>query len=182
MNSENLFQIEIPRRAKNCGHGNEILTPGMEYYSVLVAEDDKKYIRFDFCLKCWEGFGKNKFTSNKTSWKAKVPSKKEFQDLSIKSRDEKAFYLLKKALQNGSTEWAETFVLALYLARRRILYLRKEIVQEDGSILCVYEDPTTEEMFAIQRKSLLGLNIEEIQTKIAEKLNLDFDTEKSTET
>lgn len=168
-NEANVFQIEIPKRAANCMHGNETLVPGMEYYSILLPDEGKGYQRHDFCLACWESAAKDKFnTAAKTAWKAKVASKKEVEDLSAKTRDEKAFYLLKQALQNTNDgDWAETFVLALYLARRRILYLRQEMPQDDGSTLCVYEVGATEEMLPIRRRSLTCINIEEIQSKIA---------------
>lgn len=170
MSEVNIFQIEIPKRVPNCMHGNEAFIAGMEYYSVLIS-DEKGYQRHDFCLSCWENEAKNKFNETaKTAWKAKIASKQEIEDLSLKTRDEKAFYLLKESLQNSEIDWAETFVLALYLARRRALYLRQEIPQEDGSILCLYEVATTEEMLPIKRKSWQGINLEEIQQKIAKKL------------
>lgn len=168
----NIFQIEIPKRAAHCLQGNEAFVPGMEYYSILISDEEKGYQRQDFCLACWEAFDKKKLNvPAKTAWKAKIASKQEMEDLSTKTRDEKAFYLLKEALQNpNDAEWAETFVLALYLARRRILYLRQEMPQEDGSTLCIYEVAATEEMLSIKRRSLTGVNIEEVQQKIAKKL------------
>ncbi len=173
-NESNFFQIEIPKRGGHCTLGHEILSPGMEYYSILLSDDNKGYQRFDYCLACWENSAKEKFNqAAKTAWKAKVASKKEVEDLSTKTRDEKAFDLLKEALQNpNEADWAEVFVLALYLARRRILYLRQEIVQDDGSTLCVYEVASTEEMLPIIRKSLLQVNIEEIQLNLAQKLRI----------
>ncbi len=171
-NEAPLFQIEIPRRAAHCMHGQEAFVPEMEYYSILLPNNEKGYQRYDFCVTCWEKAAKEQFqAAAKTAWKAKVATKNEVEDLSTKTRDEKAFYLLKEALQHPSQEnWAETFVLALYLARRRILYLRQELPQDDGSTLCVYEVGATEEMLSILRRSLIGVNLEEIQKKIAEKL------------
>lgn len=154
--------------------GAEALTPGMEYYSILVPEKAKGYQRFDFCLACWEASAKNQFHATaKTAWKAKVASKIEKEDLSSKSRDERALILLKEALQNKrETEWAEVFILALYLARRKILYLRQELLQDDGSVLCIYEEAATEEMLPVRRRSLKHINIADIQSRIAKKLNL----------
>lgn len=168
----NVFQLEIPRRANHCVQGNEGLLPGMEYYSILIPENDKGYQRHDFCLSCWETSGKEKYShAVKTAWRAKVASKQEVEDLSTKTRDEKAFHLLKEALQKGDEEnWAEIFILALYLARRRILYLRQEIAQPDDSTVCIYEVAATEEMWTIKRRSLTSVDIEQIQEKIAQKL------------
>ena len=172
MNNEvNLFDIEIPKRASHCMEGQEVFSPDTEYYSILVP-DSQGYKRHDFCLACWEGKAKDHFSlAAKTAWKARVVSKKEVEDHSHKTRDEKAFYLLKTALENPlDHDWAETFVLALYLARRRILYLRQELIQEDGSVLCIYEVAATEEMLSIKRQSLIGVNIQEIQAKLAARL------------
>jgi hypothetical protein len=170
-NETNFFQIEIPKRDSHCKQCQTPLVPNMEYYSILLPENEG-YQRCDFCSSCWEKSAKEKFSSSsvKTAWKAKVAAKKEVEDLSTKTRDEKAIYLLKEGLQNPENDWAETFILALYLARRRILYLRQEIHQEDGSTLCIYEVASTEEMLPIRRQSLIGINFEEIQTKIAEKM------------
>lgn len=172
MNDTHIFQIEIPKRSAICKQGNEVLAPGMEYYSILLPDEEIGYQRYDYCLACWEASVRDQFNvTAKTAWKAKVATKNEVEDLSLKTRDEKAFYLLQEALKNPQNEnWAETFVLALYLARRRILYLRQEMPQEDGSILCVYEVGATEEMLIIRRKALTRVNIEEVQLKIAEKL------------
>lgn len=173
MSSEgNIFQIEIPKRSSTCMEGQEPLIAGMEYYSILVPLEQGSYQRHDFCLTCWESKAKERYLiTGKTGWKAKVASKVEVEDLSKKTRDEKAFVLLKEAIQTSNAEdWAETFVLALYLARRRILYLRQELPQTDGSTLCVYEVAATEEMLSIQRRSLTHVNIQEIQEKIAQRL------------
>jgi hypothetical protein len=164
----NIFQIEIPKRSTHCSKGNELLVPGSEYYSTLTLDKEKGYARQDFCLSCWENSEKN---GVQTAWKAKVVTKNEQGDHSSKTRDEKAIHLLKGATASfNEEEWAEVFVLALYLARRRILYLRQELTQEDGSTLCIYEVAATEEMIPVKRKSLMRVNIDEVQSKIAQKL------------
>lgn len=164
----NFFQIEIPKRATNCMSGHELLSPGMEYYSILLSDKRQGYQRNDFCKSCWESVVKDQFHSlAKTAWKAKVIPNKEKVDLAKKTRDEKALYLLKEAVsQTGKRDWAETFVLALYLARRRILTLRQEIAQEDGSLLCIYEVVDTEEMLPVRRESLLKINVEQVQKNL----------------
>lgn len=171
-NETNIFQIEIPKRSPKCMQGNEPLMPEMEYYSILLSDKEKSYQRYDFCSHCWENFAKTKFHNTfKIAWKAKIATKNEIEDLSNQTRDEKAFYLLKNALQNPNQEdWAEIFILALYLARRKILLLRQELSQEDGSTFCIYEVAATEEMLSIKRKSFNGIDISEIQSKIAQKL------------
>ncbi|KIC76612.1 hypothetical protein DB41_FI00220 [Neochlamydia sp. TUME1] len=167
-----MLKIEIPKRAAHCMHGNEPLIPEMEFYSILLFQEEE-YQRKDFCLACWEKFAKEDFsTTAKTAWKAKVVSKKEKEEISFKTRDEKAFYLLKNLLQSPSEEeWAEAFILALYLARRKIIYLRQELPQENGSVVAIYEVAATEEMWAVKRKPLSSSDIKALQVKIAEKLS-----------
>lgn len=167
----NIFQIEIPKRSTQCVQGNEMLMPGMEYYSVLFLDDAGKYIRYDYCSSCWIAFAKNQSRSTKILWNAKVSLKKDADNLALKSRDEKALDLFKKCLQKSSQEeWAQLFILALYLARRRILFLRQEIAQENDFFLCLYEEAATEEIFPVLRKSLKQVNIEAIQSQLAEML------------
>ena len=120
----NFFQIEIPKRAATCMQGNEFLEVGMEYYSLLMPDENKGYKRFDYCLSCWEGIAKEKFSAGaKTAWKAKIASKKEVEDLSDKTRDEKAFYLLKNALADAHTEeWEETFTCPLFSEKKNYFF------------------------------------------------------------
>ena len=49
--------------------------------------------------------------------------------------------------------------------------MRQEIPQEDGLTLCIYEVGATEEMLPIKRKALKQEKIQEIQLKLALKLN-----------
>lgn len=162
-----VFQLEIPKRGNQCAQGNEPLTPGMDYYSVLVDDEELGLKRLDYCPACWEKI-KNEVKA-RSQWKAKVVAKKEEAPIHL-NRDEKIMYLLKESMKLDTPEaHAETFVLALFLARRRILYLRQE-VKEDDSIMQIYEEAATEDMLTIRKIQLSQLQTDKIQLDVAKKL------------
>lgn len=164
------LQIQIPRRSKVCMLGQEVFSPGMEYFSLLIENKAEGIERQDFCAVCWNKLSEE--TEKKTAkkhWKSKVPDKK--QVIVPLNRDEHILSLLKNSLEGTTQEDLEmSFVLALYLARKRFMVLRKEIKQENKTIMQFYEIPETEEMIPVQRIELSTLQIEQIQLQIAKNL------------
>jgi len=171
MKSKATFQIEIPRRSAACTLGGEAFAPGMEYYSVLKEDPFSKnaYARMDYCLACWSQLPKGE--SYLSAWKSSVPQKKEASELP-KKRDERALYLLKEALATDLPEaHAEAFVLSIYLARRRYIFLRQELQMENGKVSSLYEVAHTEEMIGVPKFSISELPLDVIQKKLATQLN-----------
>lgn len=168
-----MFQIEIPKRASQCLKGGELLVQGMDYYSALIrSENEQVYLRQDYCPKCWEQEGGSQSAqAMNSSWKSMVPLKKEGSELP-KRRDERALYLLKDILssQLSPDTMEEAFVLALYLARRRLIYLRQEM-KRGGKPFCIYEVAETEEMLCVPKISLSDLQVEKVQLELARKFN-----------
>ena len=166
----NYLQIEIPKRAKVCTKDNAPLAPETPYYSVLCEDEHSGLVRQDYCEHCWQLFARQETISlARSHWKSKVPSKKEEIQLP-KHRDERAMVLLKHALQRSDEDsCAEAFVLALFLAHKRILFLRQEIRQDDGQIACLYEVAETEEMIWVKKINLSQLQTEQIQSELAKK-------------
>lgn len=164
--------IEIPIRNKVCSKGQEPLQPNMEYYSILV-EGENGFARQDYCLACWEKEKQGGSTKMISHWKAHVPNKTKNGDedeASKLDKQERALHFLKKSLQENSVEAErEAFVLALYLARQRILYLRQEIKQ-DGQRIQLYEHADTEEMIPVKRVDLSAQHLKKTQESLAEKL------------
>lgn len=165
------FQIEIPRRSAFCAKGQEQFAAGSEYYSALMEGANGEWQRQDFCLSCWEGPVCQDYIRNaKSFWKSKVPLKQETEALS-RNREERALQLLKQALKEGHHE--EAFVLALFLARSRMIVLREQLPQDDGSLLNLYEVTSTEEMLAVKKITLPQLKINEIQQQLANKMSAE---------
>lgn len=166
----NYLQIEIPKRGQMCTQDQGVLAPGSDYYSVLIEDEEKGFVRQDFCPACWERFARQETISHARShWKSKVPLKKE-ETLLPRHRDERAMVLLKHALgKNDEESLAEAFVLSLYLARKRILLLRQELRQEDGQLAQLYEVAETEEMIWVKKVNLPTLQTGKVQLELAKK-------------
>lgn len=163
------FNLEIPKRNSMCSHGQELLTPGLEIYSVVV-EGEEGFVRFDYCETCWKGCREGIQGEIVTSWKSLVPEVKQEKELFL-SRDEAASALFKQMASSAlEEERQQAYILALYLARRRQIYQRKEMLDQDNVCHVVYEFADTEEAICIQKFELSTLPIEALQKTIAEKI------------
>lgn len=162
----NYFQIEIPKRSNTCSLGQEPLEPGMEYHS-LLQDEGEELVRKDFCSACW-----GKLEQEATAgihWKSKVPPGKEDDQKLNLQRDEMAFHLFREALKSEEeSAREEAFVLSLYLARKRMMYLRQE-VNKEGRIMQLYEVAGTEEMILVPKVQLSELQTEKVQRILAAK-------------
>lgn len=169
-----MFAIEIPKRAACCAKGGEPLLQGADYYSALVKDEAADaYQRQDYCVACWEKAGEHGVSPAVcSSWKSTIPLKKGASELP-KRRDERALYLLKQALADQDSPYAveEAFVLALFLARRRLIFLRQEIKREGKFPMSIYEVAETEEMLCVPKISLSDLQVEKVQLDLAKKFS-----------
>lgn len=161
-----MIPLEIPRRGQLCAVGNEILSPGSDYYSALIEDpEEQRFQRQDFCLSCWEGKKNHAF---KSYWKAKVPFKQEPSEKEG-SQDERVLAMLRESLSDTSTNGrANAFILALYLARKKLLILRQELQQGD-QLISIYELVATEEMLSVPKVSVSFQEIQRIQTELTKK-------------
>ena len=143
----------------------------MEFYSALVESEEKGlYQRYDYCAPCWSLLNVQKLYPKLVShWKSRVPAKKLVDELP-KQRDARVLALLKDAiLQNQSPD--EAFVLALYLARKRLIVLRQEMaLPNGGGAASLYEVLETEEMLCVPRLQLSELQVGKIQQSLASQL------------
>jgi hypothetical protein len=165
------FNTSLPKRAKTCFLKNEELLPGMGYFSLLVDNDSDIYERQDYCVDCWNETFKNSLDKmlSKRHWKSKVPLKAK-KEIPL-NRDAQILTLLKELLvEQNSRNSEEIYVLTLFLARKRVMSLRKEIIQDDNSIVQLYEILDTEEMLMIKKIDLSTVQIGNIQIQIAKKL------------
>jgi len=140
---------------------------------LLLETGDGGYERRDYTTASWEMLNKDgcPFADGYiTSWKGTVPEKIEKEDL-FKNRDEKAAQLLKESLSDDREEKRENaFILSLYLARKRLLVLRKEIQDPKQQSVVIYEDPATEEIYPVPKLTLSSLDIPAIQKRLASLL------------
>ncbi len=146
--------VEIPKRNKLCSLNQEPFKAGDIYYSRLSVD----YVREDFCAECWN---KKPLHMTMTSWKGKVPEKTKIEEKT--DRLEKALLLVRE-----TDDPVERMILALFLVRKKWLYLRDEYKKGDKTIQ-LFEVVQTEEMLEIE-KVLLELKDAEKQSAIAAKL------------
>lgn len=171
MSTSAIFHIKIPRRSAACAQCQKSFISGMEFFSLLKeGAEEGIYIRQDYCLMCWEKLAQQKTLEDvRTTWKSKIPAKKEVSDLP-RQRDARAMYLLKEALlRDGIENDAEAFVLTMYLARKRLIYFRRDLVLKDGQEASIYEVAQTEEMLCVRKVPLSTLQIDKIQCELALK-------------
>lgn len=170
MGAKYTFQIEIPRRAACCLKGQEEFQPGMEFYSILIEGEEKgRYQRHDYCAPCWNLIDvQTRYPQLVSHWKSRVPAKKLVDELP-KQRDARVLALLKEAILHDRSH-DEAFVLALYLARKRLIALRQEMTLPDGKPGSLYEVLETEDMLCVPRMRLSELEVEKIQHSLAEQL------------
>ena len=167
MNS--LFRLDVPKRSLSCHRGGERLQPGMDYYSLLLDDENSKVIRQDYCLICWrEMTGNRDLTTNHGYWQSRIDRKEEIKG--SQSKTIKALALLKELLELPEREDAEVFVLSLFLARARRLILRKEI-QRDGMNYFLYEKVGCDEFITIKKMNLNSDEITLLRQILSEKLN-----------
>lgn len=155
--------LKIPRRTATCHSNGELFKPGMEFISHLYEIEKGEVVRKDFCLAC----AATEKGVPRGLWKGKVPHPKE-KKLPLE-RNARALELLRRALEDGQVA-PEAFVLALYLARARLIAARQEF---EGKIL--YEVLATEEMLAVPRVPLSQLEIAKIQTRLAQQFSPEAD-------
>lgn len=162
-----IFQIEIPRRSTHCVGCKCSFPPSSDYFS-LLTEDKEGFKRFDYCPSCWE-----KTAQEGIHWKSKVPDNSNAAlEEKYRNRNEKALALLKDALLMDTPEAdSEAFILALLLARSKVASLRQEIEQE-GKFYNLYEILDTEEILVVPKVNLSSLQIDTLQTDLANKLKL----------
>lgn len=162
------FLIKIPRRSSLCCVGNEPFLPEMEYMSLLKEEKDHSYIRYDYCLTCWNKLDKQTL-KNGIQWLSKLSPKEMPRPKAIHTLAEKALILLRELLRTEENR-DEAYVLTIFLERERSIVLRKEALQLDGKKILFYEILETDEAFAIPKIDLGTLSLEEIQKRLAAKL------------
>ncbi len=166
---KHFFPLTIPRRSSSCYEGKELLTPGMEYYSIIQEDGSSgQLIRKDYCAGCWSKMGST-HKGEHPFWKGRISDKKENSQPPL-DRNEKALELLKSALsEEGPESQVEAFVLAVFLARNKKLALRQELAKGAHDVYFLYEVLATEEILAVKKMDLPQLLVEKIQQTIAKK-------------
>lgn len=164
-----LTNFTIPKRHLNCSRGAHPFSPGDKCYTFVSAEPNR-WSRQDLCEACWFDLKSQGLPAGiKSHWQTKVQNKESLKPLS-KQKEERALDILKEIINKGSPEEErEAFVLALYLARKKLLIFRQEI-ELLGEVVYLYESVKTEELFSIKKTTLTPSDIENLQIRLSELL------------
>lgn len=161
-----MYKIEIPKRARFCTCCSAPFEPKCPYFS-SISKGEEDYLREDYCEGCWK---KTSADALLAFWRGRVPPKKQDPDLP-KDKEERAMHLLKEALcQDNENQKILAFYLALYLQRQKMLTLRKELQEESGRRIYLFEVIETEEMLAVPRAAVTKGALTSVQKEIASLL------------
>jgi hypothetical protein len=161
-----LLPFQIPRRCNLCQECQSPFENGENYFSRLTKGE-----RQDFCAVCWNDESKNiQNTASNCQWNALIPLKKAVSVIP-QTKQQFALAILKELLADSSQEThSEALVLALYLARKKVLLFRRDYV-EDNQRHALFEVASTEEMLCVKRVPLDSIDLVKLQSVIAAKLN-----------
>lgn len=156
-----LLNFSIPRRGRSCAHSGQKLEPGAEYLSILTeGASEGELVREDILYSWWQEHGSTaELEAAKSSWRGKVPAC-EGSPVTKEEYLERAFELLYEYLK--AEERIKAFLVALYLARKKKLLLRQEMVAE-GRTTYLYEVAETEEIIPIEVVEPSADDIENLQ-------------------
>jgi len=171
--------IQLPRRSDSCQQCQERFARGSDYYSLLSGDElmpakTEALSRKDYCLPCWQkSSSEDTGTLTGSYWKSTIPKKNDASGPPLK-RDEKALDLLKSAMGGNNSDdqlsEIEIFILAIFLAQRRVLIFRNE-VEQSGLKYQVFEIADTEELLALKKIDLSRVDLSSIQKTLALKLS-----------
>jgi len=135
------MDYEFQRFTRRCEVTERDLTPGEEFYSVLVAEGSK-LVRHDYSAEAWQGPPEGAVGW----WKSEVPHPDAKRvhwapnDVMLHCFDE---------LEHQPTRQDMRYVLALLLVRRRVMRLEEEAREPDGCETLVLYCPRREATYRV---------------------------------
>lgn len=161
-----LLQATIPRRQRQCAGCLKSFTDKQEYHSTLGNEENGVFLRRDFCISCFsESCIKEKPA---VAWKGIVTGTSS-KKVSSEDRTGQLLELLKE-VQGKPDQAADAFFIALYLARKKAIIFRHEIMSQAGKPLWIYEVTSTEEMITIEKVPLRHLQSAQLQKEVLDLL------------
>jgi hypothetical protein len=171
MNLKTSF-IQLPRRSGSCHKCQEPLCGGSECYSLLTqsiddSNQEELLQRQDFCLLCW----KLSAIERGVYWKSTIEPK-QLPNPKTASKNAHALQLFRKSVENQLSS-EEVFCLALYLIRKKLVQIRKEI-SEEGNPYLLLEILESGELLAIRKIDLNHLDLASLQKSIASHLSVSY--------
>lgn len=154
-----IIPLKIPRRKRHCDLCTQSFAPQSTYDTVLV-EKEEGWDRRDFCSSCWNPELKQ---SAKSHWRAIVPRKIEGAAATEETFLELIDHL--RLILEKASNPSQAFILALYLARKKLLQKRQE-VEHDGVLVTLYEVKGNEEILAVPHIDITTLDAASLQEEL----------------
>lgn len=177
----NTIRPEIPKRAQGCIQCQELFKPGHQVASWLYQNEEGIFLRDDLCIQC---VVKNEYREKEETlihWKAKVACVKIKKPSSKSIQQEELAYELfhEERLKEAPDSKQKTFILSLFLARKKRLFPRGEKNREKG--LSYYEDAQTGELIEVPLFQVQLIPVEEIKRELALAISHRMQTLKNEE-
>jgi len=160
----------IPRRSRSCSKSKKKFEPGDEYLSIIFEKEHEGLMhREDISISYWEEHRDDMLLQEAcSSWRAKIPeglnAPKEPEEML-----ERAFELFFEYLDKPDP--MKAFILALFLARKKVMIFRQEMMHQDRQTY-VFEVVETEEMVCVDVMKPTLSQTQEIQDELAREVGL----------
>ena len=156
------MDYEIQRCTRSCAATERELTPGEEFYSVLISKG-ADLVRLDYSVEAWDGPPEGAVGW----WKSRMPSA-QAKRLHWAPNDVMLQFF--EELQERADKQDMRYVLALLLVRRRVMRMEESEQDEQGREVLVLYCPRREATYRVPAFVPDESRINEIQDELAELL------------
>ena len=150
------------QKCAKCSHG---FAEQEEYFSALYDEE-RQFIRRDFCGDCWGGQEKDAMFS---FWKTRVPAKE--QERKLVDDEIIMNFFMRLEGEADATKRNFRYVLALLLMRKRILKLEDIRYDDDGEAL-VLKHRGEDKEYVVHNPQLSEEEIQQVTDEVGKILNV----------
>jgi len=157
---------DIRKGDKHCERCQKEFREEEEYFAGLYDEN-RQFVRRDFCLTCWEAVEKPSLYS---FWRTRVPKKEEKAKLLVDDDIILNFFF---RLENEQDQLKKNFryVLALLLMRKKILKF-KDVRRGEGGEALVLRQPKEGREFVVYNPQLTEEQIQKVTEEVGQILNV----------
>ena len=136
-----------------------------EYFSALYDEN-RQFVRRDYCLRCWDGQEREKMFS---FWRTRVPVKE--QETRIVDDEILMNFFLRLQGETEPMKLNFRYVLALLLMRKKLLKLEDIRYDERGEAL-VLKHRDEDKRFVVHNPQLTEEQIQQVTGEVGKILNV----------
>lgn len=165
-----LHKLIIPRRSRSCSRTKKKFEPGAEYISIISeGEKEGHFHREDILYDYWKDHEEPELLEKaRSTWRALVPSGPDVP----KEPEE----LLERAVElffeySEKDDRLRAFILALFLARKKVFIFRQEIIHQDHPAY-LFEVVDTEEIVCLPVMKPRQEQIREIQDELSREVGI----------